>query len=65
MALVMIEGNWIALMPNPDQSLGTRKGVLEGEDKELLLAFARSLYHSSLTERPFAEDLLGHGFLHQ
>ncbi|KAK3900751.1 kinase-like domain-containing protein [Staphylotrichum tortipilum] len=59
------EGNWIAATPIPDQSLESRETRLQGQDKELLLAFVRKILRWLPEERPAAQDIYEHEFLVQ
>jgi hypothetical protein len=63
--LLTIEGNWIAGIPIPDQTLETRETCLEGKDKELLLGLARKILRWLLEDRPSAQDLFGDEILIQ
>ncbi|KAH6974816.1 hypothetical protein EDB80DRAFT_693104 [Ilyonectria destructans] len=59
------QGNWIASTPIPDQSFEMRESRLEGEDKDLLLAFVRRIMHWLPEQRPTAEKLAYDDFLMQ
>ncbi|KAG8157485.1 hypothetical protein KVR01_012527 [Diaporthe batatas] len=59
------EGNWIAATPIPEQTLEGREKKLEGEDKDLLLAFVRKILRWDPKERPSAEELFEDEFLTQ
>ena len=58
-------GIWIASTPISEQSFETRETGLEGEDKELLLTFARSVLTWMPEERPTAEEPAYNDFLMQ
>ena len=58
-------GNWVAPTPIPEQSFEMRESSLDGEDKELLLAFVRSMLTWLPEERPTAEELAYDDFLMQ
>ncbi|KAG8160821.1 hypothetical protein KVR01_009085 [Diaporthe batatas] len=58
-------GNWKGSIPIPNQSFEDRITQVEGEDKELLLDFVRSVLCWVPEERPTAEELACHDFLMQ
>lgn len=58
MALLKLEGNWIAATPIPDQTLESRETRLEGAEKKLLLALVRKMLRWLPEERPCAETLI-------
>lgn len=49
-------GNWLGSTPIPSDSLEQRVTLLEGEDKELALAFVRRALQWLPEERPTAEE---------
>jgi len=57
------QGNWIASTPIPDQSIWTREGKLNGEEKEMFIKFAQRLLRWLPEERASATDLLWDDFL--
>ncbi|KAF8870387.1 protein kinase [Gymnopilus junonius] len=59
------EGNWIAKTEIPEQSFEMREYRLQGKDKELLMAFVRSVLRWLPEERPTAEDLIWDEWLMQ
>ncbi|KAK5989721.1 Serine/threonine-protein kinase SRPK-like protein [Cladobotryum mycophilum] len=59
------QGNWIAATPIPEQSFEMREHRLQGEDKELLISFMRSILRWLPEERPTAEELAYDDFLMQ
>ncbi|POS74234.1 protein kinase [Diaporthe helianthi] len=58
-------GNWIGSVQIPDQSFEHRITQVEGEDKELLLNFVRSVLCWLPEQRPTAEELAYDDFLMQ
>ena len=61
----MLEGNWIAPRPIPDQTLESREVRLQVKDKELLLALMRKILRWLPEERPSAGELFEDGFIIQ
>jgi serine/threonine protein kinase len=59
--LTTASGNWIASTPIPDQTFESLEVRLEGEDKELLLAFARKVLRWLPEERKSAGEFLEEG----
>jgi hypothetical protein len=53
----MTIGNWIASTPIPDQTLETRVTRLDGQEKVMLLAFARRILRWLPEQRASARDL--------
>jgi serine/threonine-protein kinase SRPK3 len=58
-------GNWTGSIPIPDQSFEDRITQVQGEDKELLLAFVRSVLCWLPEKRPTAEEMAYDDFLMQ
>ncbi|KAL7938035.1 protein kinase [Trichoderma chlorosporum] len=58
-------GNWKGSVPIPDQSFEERITQLQGEDKELLLGFVRSVLCWLPEQRPTAEEMAYDDFLMQ
>jgi hypothetical protein len=56
-------GNWIASTPIPAESLETRETRLQGEQKQLFLAFVRKLLCWLPENRQSADELLTDAFL--
>jgi hypothetical protein len=59
--LTATSGNWIASTPIPDQTFESLEVRLEGEDKELLVAFARKVLRWLPEERKSAGEFLEEG----
>lgn len=58
-------GNWKGSIPIPEQSFESRITQVQGEDKELLLGFVRSVLCWLPEERPTAEEAAYDDFLMQ
>ncbi|KFH41730.1 Dual specificity tyrosine-phosphorylation-regulated kinase-like protein [Hapsidospora chrysogenum ATCC 11550] len=58
-------GNWKGSIPIPDQSFEDRITQVQGEDKELLLRFVRSVLCWLPEQRPTAEEMAYDDFLMQ
>jgi len=58
-------GNWKGSIPIPDQSFEDRITQVQGEDKELLLGFVRSVLCWLPEKRPTAEEMAYDDFLMQ
>lgn len=58
-------GNWKGSIPIPDQSFEDRITQVQGEDKELLLGFVRSVLCWLPEQRPTAEEMAYDDFLMQ
>jgi serine/threonine-protein kinase SRPK3 len=58
-------GNWKGSIPIPDQSFEDRITQVQGEDKELLLGFVRSVLCWLPEQSPTAEEMVYDDFLMQ